>query len=141
MNYEAIVAATFAQLKTVAPFRTASRRGAMPGEIGEQPALYFIPGAFNYPPRIASGAPAKVTIDAGVFIYDTPQNETDDDFGSTINGYLGKLHDTFAPDAFGRPQTLNGLAYDVRIEGEVLIDYGHTTGQALLHIPLKILVP
>lgn len=140
MNRRDILTAFVTQLKDVAPFRTVSTRARLPDEIENQPALFVIFDGGNYPPREAAGMPAKVTINADVWIYDKP-SEPDEEFGFTMCDYLDAIDKALGPDPLGRPQTLGGLVYDLRVEGEVILDPGHTTGQAVAKVPVRILIP
>lgn len=140
MNRRAIIAALVAQLKTVAPFRTVSCRAQMPNEIGDKPALYLIYDGGLYPPREARGMPPKVTISADIWIYDNV-NDPDEEFGGTMTDHIDAIDKALGPDVFGKPQTLGGLVYDLRIEGDVILDPGHTTDQGVVKIPVKFLIP
>jgi hypothetical protein len=140
MNRRAALTAFMALIRPIAPFRTASCRVKFPDEIGEQPAVYFIYDGGDYPPRAAAGLPAKVTISGDLWIYDRV-DDPDEEFGFTMAEHVDAIDKALGPDAFGRPQTLGGLVYDTRIEGNVILDPGHTSGQGVVKIPIKILFP
>ncbi|MGO9022702.1 MAG: hypothetical protein ACLQIQ_00090 [Beijerinckiaceae bacterium] len=91
----------------------------------------------------SEGAVAKRSIEAKIFVYLNAKDQYI--FGaSLINGVLDALDGAFAISgadlAFGR-NTLSGTAYSCRIDGKPLKDPGDLDGDALLVVPVKIVLP
>jgi hypothetical protein len=84
----------------------------------------------------------KRALDAKLFIYLSAKAETCG--ASLLNGVMDALDSAFALSgadlAFGR-NTLAGAAFSCRIDGKVLKDPGDLDGDALLVVPVKIILP
>lgn len=107
-----------------------------------QPACFlFEGGQETY--QWSEGAIAKRAIEAKIFVYLNAKDQNT--FGaSLINGVMDALDAAFAISgadmAFGR-NTLSGTAYSCRIDGKPMKDPGDLDGQALLVVPVKIILP
>jgi hypothetical protein len=140
MSRRAIRAALVALMKTVAPFRSVSCKADFPDQLPDQPLCVIIFRNNEYPARVASGAPPKKTIHADIWIWDRP-DDPPEEFGATMDDYVDTLDNVLGINVMGMPQTLGGLVQHIQIEGEVIPDYGHTTGQGVIKVPVKILIP
>jgi len=85
----------------------------------------------------------KCVLDIKAFIY---LNAKDPNIvgASLINDVLDALDEAFVPigsDVSLERKTLDGLAYNCRIDGKVVKDPGDLDGDALLILPIKITLP
>jgi hypothetical protein len=89
------------------------------------------------------GAVPKRVIDVKVFIYLNAKDPSVSG-ASLVNGVMDALDVGFALSGtdvpFGR-KTFGGSVYNCRIDGEVLKDPGDLDGDALLIVPVKIILP
>ncbi|MGP0057838.1 MAG: hypothetical protein ACLPID_00915 [Beijerinckiaceae bacterium] len=91
----------------------------------------------------SEGATPKRSIEAKIFVYLNAKDQSI--FGaSLINGVMDALDGAFAISgadlAVGR-NTLSGAVYSCRIDGKPLKDPGDLDGDALLVVPVKIVLP
>ena len=123
----------------VGVFRDTGRRVKHFTDCPAQPAFYqYEPTEmFVQPTRM----PSKRTLDVMWVVYHqvgqnsgaTPTTET--------NLILDAIEAALKPDDFDDRCTLGGLAHHVWIEGQLFKDSGDMDGQAVLSIPIKILLP
>jgi hypothetical protein len=91
----------------------------------------------------SESAIAKRSIEVKLFVYLNAKDQTL--LGaSLVNSVMDALDDAFAISggdlAFGR-NTLSGTAYSCRIDGKPVKDPGDLDGDALLVVPVKIVLP
>ena len=91
----------------------------------------------------SEGATPKRSIEAKIFVYLNAKDQNT--FGaSLVNGVMDALDAAFAISgadlAFGR-NTLSGTVYSCRIDGKPLKDPGDLDGDALLVVPVKMVLP
>lgn len=91
-----------------------------------------------------TGMPYKTVLEANWFVMQRPGGN--EEFGAIRNNLIMKaVRDALAPkpDDRGWPKqnTLGGLVYHCHIGGRVFKDPGDIDGQALMIIPIKVLVP
>jgi len=110
--------------------------------LSARPACYLFEGgedAYSW----SEGARGKRTIDVRLFIY-LNAKESKIIGGSLLNDVMDSLDAGFTPrgtdNLVGR-NTLGGAAYHCRIEGTVLKDPGDLDGDALLVVPIRIVLP
>jgi hypothetical protein len=110
--------------------------------LASRPACYlFEGGQETY--AWSEGATPKRCIEAKIFVYLNAKDQST--FGaSLINGVMDALDSAFAIAgadlAFGR-NTLSGAVYSCRIDGKPLKDPGDLDGDALLIVPVKMVLP
>jgi len=107
-----------------------------------RPACYLYEGGSEtYSWEIA--AQAKRSLDIKLFVY-LNAKDPNSIGASMINDVLDAIDLCFALDgsdqSLGR-KTLGGLVYNCRIDGKVLKDPGDLDGDALLILPIKIILP
>ena len=125
---------------------TRSRRVKLFNEVPaeSQPAVFQAEHDETEAPR--TGGIGKLTLGATWFVYWAVGGAADAVPTITANNILGGIRRalrpiTADPGFHDRRQTLGGLAYSVRIEGQVFKDPGDLDGQGLLVVPIKIIMP
>ena len=107
-----------------------------------RPACFLFEGGFeSY--AWSEGAVPKRVIEAKIFAYLNAKDHSV--LGATLlDDVMDALDAAFAPSgadhALGR-NTLSGSAYSCRIDGKVLKDPGDLDGDALLVVPVKLVLP
>jgi hypothetical protein len=110
--------------------------------LSARPACYLFEGgedAYSWSER----ARAKRIIEVRLFVY-LNAKESKTVGGSLLNDVMDRLDAGFTPsgtDGLVGRNTLGGAAYHCRIEGTVLKDPGDLDGDALLVVPIKIVLP
>ncbi len=64
--------------------------------------------------------------------------------GALVNDVLDALDEAFMPTGYDKVagrNTLNGVAYQCRIDGKILKDPGDIDGDGLVIVPIKIILP
>lgn len=138
---EAIYAALFARVSSVAPFATIGRTRKHVDDVPavNQPALFQTQGK-----QIATGAfaqPTKWTLHADLWIYAHASNpHADGNAAALLNQLIDAVETALAPEpAMGR-QTLGGLVSHCSIAGMIETDEGLLGDQAVAVIPVEITV-
>ena len=107
-----------------------------------RPACFLFEGGGETYLRTASGL-LRRSLDVKLFAYLDAKDPAA--IGATaINAIMDALDDALAPagaDIAGDRTTLGGAAYDCRIEGRPLKDPGDLDGDALLIVPIRIILP
>lgn len=143
---EQIATALLDQLKTIAAFKTApSRRLLEPSQIKPEnsPALYLVDAGGAYQ-NMAPQNPPKRTLHFSAVIYNRVAGGDIATVPATIvNNALDAL-DALMKN-LGHPVTgrvtLDGRVYHVRIEGDVVMAAGETSGLAMAVVPFEVVLP
>jgi hypothetical protein len=144
MNLTASATATGAALSV--GFRTSGRRLKHWTEVAEQPALFVDDGEELWPGHL-SGIPAKAEMTAAIWIYSDIGKNPDAVPASVLNALLAAIETALAPQvtweglSIQNVQTLGGLVEHCWIEGILDKASGHTGGQAIAVVPIRMLVP
>lgn len=103
------------------------------------PSLYQIEGTEN----VASldGQLDKRTLRANWIVYHRGGKDQAATPAQVSNDILDALETAFRPTLPGARQTLGGLAYRAFIDGAIHKDNGDLDGQALLIVPITIILP
>lgn len=121
-------------------WRTMQRRIQTPDQIGSDAQPAFMQADANEAFAQVRGLPSKRTMAANwvIFLkaYDAPQPTS-----PLINTVLDAVELALQPDQASDTCTLGGQANHVWIEGEAFKDPGDLDGQALIIVPIRILVP
>lgn len=120
---------------------TSARRIRTPDQIGadEQPAL--LQAESDEVVSQATRMPSKRILTAAWVIYLKPY-EAPQPTGPLLNAVLDAVETAFAPDsAIADTFTLGGLVTHCWIDGTIFKDPGDVDGQAMLIVPIRILVP
>jgi hypothetical protein len=110
--------------------------------MANRPACFIFEGGFeSY--SWSEGAVAKRVIEPKVFVY---LNAKDPNVigASLLNDVMDALDDAFAlsgDDLLIGRKTLGGLVYHCRIDGKLMKDPGDLDGDALLIVPVKMILP
>jgi hypothetical protein len=90
--------------------------------------------------KIVPGLPPKRTLSANWLIYYKPQTapQTTDPL---TNAIVDGIEAVFAPDSLSGTLTLGGLVAHAWIEGEVFKAAGDLNDQAMIVVPIKLLIP
>ena len=139
---ETIMAALFALLQGAAGFNHFGRRVLQTIDVPDQPALFVRKHTEEYLPRKALGIPAITVLDIDIFIYWRPDDISPDVAPETVgNTLIDAVEAVLQPLPGQKAQTLGGLVQHVWIEGKVLQQNGDIYKQAVVIIPVKIMVP
>lgn len=107
-----------------------------------RPACFLFEGGQETYSWAESGLPKRV-IEVKIFIYFNAKDPGVTGAG-LLNGMMDILDAAFAPTggdiALGR-NTLSGKVYQCRIDGKTLKDPGDLDGDALLIVPIKLILP
>jgi hypothetical protein len=143
VSRETIITALFEKLAASGEFVTTGRRNRDPESIptNQTPALLLVEHSEKYDVQ-SRNLPAKRIINLRAIIY-TDVGDDDNAIPATIiNNMLDGVDAALAPDS---PQTgfctLGGLAYSVKIDGDVIKAPGDVTGKGLAIVPIQILIP
>jgi hypothetical protein len=110
--------------------------------MANRPACFVFEGGFeSY--SWSEGAVAKRVIEAKIFVY---LNAKDPGISgaSLLNDVMDALDAAFAisgADSLAGRNTLGGLVYHCRIDGKLMKDPGDLDGDALLIVPVKLIMP
>lgn len=143
MTREDIYSALFALGQTVTwagggSFAFASRRVRLFSAVPVFPAL--CQAEHDETSITRTQMPDITTLGATWLVYHTAGKDKDAIPATTSNAILDALDALFPSEDEGWHQTLGGLVHRVAINGRVLKEHGDLDGQALLIIPLKIMV-
>jgi hypothetical protein len=136
---ESIYQALFAMLQEIDGFQLTSRKLRHWQDVPQpnQPALFLVQKGETF--QRLDGLPPKRMFIAEIYLYARSQ----DPFAppaSILNPLMDAVETIFAPDASGN-QTLGGLVQHAWIEGRVETDEGVLGEQAVVIVPVRILVP
>jgi hypothetical protein len=146
-NRESIYQALLAKLKTAADFKTVGRKAVLPPELQpeQMPALFLVQTRQAADPH-PRGLPARWTLECDLLLYVHNLNATQEATGeeavvpaTQLNYLLDALEAAVAPEPASGVQTLGGLVSHCWIEGEVQIEEGLLSPQAMAVVPIKIL--
>ena len=119
-------------------FQYASRRVATFDVIPSQPAI--CQSEHDEMISQATNMPSKVTLKASWVIYHQAGNDRSVIPASTTNSIMDAVQSALKPVGFAK-QTLGGLAHHAWIDGKVFRANGDIDGQALIVVPISILLP
>lgn len=120
-------------------FVTTSRRLRSFADVPEQPAAFVSSGDELF--AQTTGLPYSVTLEAKLVIYHrvgTDETAIPDEETSLI---MDAVQAALNPPDVDERQTLGGLVHHCWIDGTVLKDSGDLDGQAVIVVPIKMLVP
>ena len=144
MNREAIYQALFNLITPLTwgaghSFAFSSRRVKMFSEIPAWPAVCQAEHDENVVER--TGVPTMTTLGAVWLLYHNAGKDKDAIPATESNAMLAAVDALFPAEDEGFRQTLGGLVHKAAISGRILKEHGDLDGQALLIVPIKILVP
>lgn len=119
-----------------------SRRVRMWDDLPAKPALCQLEPFESM--KKTRGMPYRWTLDAEWWVFHEEGSKGDSVIPTIItNDIVDALEAALSPPAFeiDERQTLGGLVYDCYIEGQIVKVAGDIVGQALICVPIKILVP
>jgi hypothetical protein len=136
---EAIYQALFMRLQTISGFQTTSRKLRHWEDVPQpnQPALFLVQKGETF--TRVDGLPPKRVFIAELYLYARSQDPFTPP-ASILNPLLDAVETMLLPDASGT-QTLGGLVQHAWIEGRVETDEGVLGEQAVVILPVRILVP
>lgn len=139
MNREAIDAALFARLSSLAGFITTTRRLKHWADVSADRQPYLCQAMGNQSVERITGQPARWRIQLKLYIYATaPETGAP---SSVLNPLIDAVEAAIEPAFAAIPyQTLGGLVEYCRISGTVETDEGTLGMQAVAIIPIEILV-
>ncbi len=137
---EAVYAAVFALAAAVPGLTTASRKARHWADVApaEQPALFQVQRQESVEP--IAGLPPKRRFAVDLYLY---AHATDPAIApaSVLNPLIDALEAAFAPDPVDGVQTLGGLVQHAWIGPRIETDEGVLGDQAVVIVPVEILVP
>ena len=139
---EAIYGALFALLAATAGIKTSSRKLKHWESVSspDQPALFLVQRRESS--RIATKLPTIWTFHADIVLYGTNGGQDTDIVPmSILNPIVDAIVTVLVPSVVPNEQTLGGLVERCRIDGDILTDEGVLGDQAIVVIPVTILVP
>jgi hypothetical protein len=105
-----------------------------------QPALFQSEHAEEYVDK-PRGIPQRVTLFASLIIYLT-SGDPNAVMTTLVNNMIQQVKNCLAPtDMIYNVQTLGGIVSHCWIEGRIFKDPGDLDGQAMIVIPVRILIP
>ena len=137
---EAVYAAIFARASATPGLATASRKARHWADVtpAEQPALFQIQRQENI--EAVKGLPPKRRFGVDLYLYAQSTDPTNAPV-STLNPLIDALEAAFAPDPVTGVQSLGGLVDHVWIGPRIETDEGVLGDQAVVIVPIEILVP
>lgn len=120
-------------------FAHRSRRVALWGDLPAQPAL--CQAEHDEDVSQVTGLPSVTTLSANWLIYHDAGKDPQATPASESNLILDAVQALFPTDDPDNVQTLGGLVHHCFISGKVFKDPGDLDGQALIIVPIRILVP
>jgi hypothetical protein len=150
MTREPIFAALFALGQTItwtdpqtqrsAGFGYTNRRIQTSDQIPAELTPALLQGVGPEEFRVSPGLPPKRTLSANWLIYYKP-NPTPLSTDPLTNAILDGVEAVFTPDSVNGAVTLGGLVAQAWIEGEVFKAAGDLNDQAMIVVPIKLLIP
>lgn len=141
MNREPIYTALFALVSAATGLKTVGRRLKHFEEIGfaDQPALFMVQKSETS--KVTTKMPTVWTLHVDVVLYGTNSGQQSVAPMSSLNPIVDAISASLLPSApTMEEQTLGGLVERCRIEGEIVTDEGSLGDQAVVVIPVTILV-
>jgi hypothetical protein len=140
---ETIITALFTKLAASGDFVTTGRRNRDPESIpsNQTPALMLVEHSEKYAVPSPS-LPVKRTINLRAILYTDVGDDDNAIPAMVVNNLLDGVDAALVPDdPTSQRCTLGGLAYSVKIDGDVIKAPGDVTGKGLAIVPLQILIP
>lgn len=122
-------------------FRATGRRVPFINQAKVFPGLFVRSTDDMYPARPARGMPARVTMDAEIWIYADAGTDESGVPGERLDPLVEAIEATLKPPPGLEAVTLGGLVHHCWIEGMVERDPGDLTGKAIAIIDVRMLVP
>ena len=142
MSREAVMSALFNLVSGATGVVTASRRVKLWSDVPAdlRPALYMREPRESY--QHDGIAPPVRTLLVDLLVYIAAGDDPNTAPASTLNNILDAIDTALQPDALiDNRQTLGGLVYNCRIDGEIMKDAGDIDGDGIAIIPIKIIIP
>lgn len=140
---ETIYAALFNLLASTTGLKTASRRVKFWGDVApaDQPALFLVQK--SEAAKITTKLPTIWTLHADIVLYANNGGQGNDFLPpmTQLNPIIDLIVSKLLPGSGLEEQTLGGLVERCRIEGDIATDEGALGDQAIVIIPITILVP
>jgi hypothetical protein len=136
--FDALLALSNVTWGSGATFVERSRRLKM-WDKAPTPSLYQIEGSETV--ASTDGQFDKRTLRANWIIYHSSGKDQSATPAQTTSDILDTLEALFRPTLPGARQTLGGIAYRAFIDGSIHKDNGDLDGQALLIVPITIIMP
>jgi hypothetical protein len=150
MTREPIFAALFALSQTItwtdpetqvsSGFGYSNRRIQTSDQIPAELTPALLQGVGPEEFKVAPGLPPRRTLSANWLIYYKP-NLTPQTTDPLTNAIMDGVEAVFAPDSQTGTVTLGGLVAHAWIEGEVFKAAGDLNDQAMIVVPIKLLIP
>jgi hypothetical protein len=141
MSREAIYEALLAQITGAVSFNTVSRRWKVWNDVApaDQPALFQNQKGERTEIQ-GRGLPPKRYLLVDLCIYAT-SGDPNSPPSSRLNPLIDAVEAALAPDPFTGVQTLGGMVSHCEIKGQTEIAEGVLGNQAIVIIPVEILIP
>lgn len=139
---EQVMVALLALLSGTGNFVTISRRNRSPESLGPAltPALFLLEDGEEYEIKSVSLPPIRHLLVSAIFYNDIGADQVAIP-ATAINNALDNLDAALAPTTPTGLTTLGGLAYSVKITGEVKKAPGDKTGKSLAIVPIRVIMP
>lgn len=125
---------------TAAGFKTTGRDLEHWSQNRPQPALYVVDAEEEFPDS-AYNMPRTITMAAEIWVYTKGDERPDKSRPKALNALLDAIETVLEPSPATGMQTLGGTVEHCWFEGRLDKAPGHTDGQAVAVIPVKMLVP
>lgn len=137
---EAVYAAVFARAAAIPGLVTASRKARHWADVApaEQPALFQIQRQESF--EAMTGLPPKRRFGVDLYLYAHSRDPAVAP-SSLLNPLLDAVEAAFAPEPVSGVQTLGGLVEHTVIGARIETDEGVLGDQAVMIVPVEILVP
>ena len=119
-------------------FTTRARKVQTFDQIGGDNMPALLQGEYDETFSQVTRLPYKRTLSAAWIMYHKPPEEGG---ASANNALMDSVERAFAPDDPTGGFTLGGLVYHAHIDGQVFKDPGDLDGQAMVVVPIKLLLP
>ena len=140
---EAVYAALFSLLAATSGIKTSSRRLKMWTEVAppDQPALFMVQR--HESSKVTTRVPTIHELYVDIILYGNNggQDQSSTAPMSILNPIVDAIEAKLLPGAGSMDQTLGGLVERCRIDGDIQTDEGALGDQAVVIIPVTILVP
>ncbi len=141
MNREAVYAGVFARVSAVPGLVTASRRLRHWSDVApaEQPALFQVQRGEDV--HRLRGLPPRRQLSLDLYLYAATGGDPGTAPAQILNPLIDAIEAALAPDPVTGTQTLGGLVEHAWIEGRIETDEGVLGDQAVMIVPVEILMP